>query len=162
MEENDTPQEDATAETQPDPAPQGEETDWKSEARKWESRAKQNKEAAERLKELEDSKKSEQEKLTERLSDLESTAKSSTLEAARLRVALRKGLTETQAKRLVGDTVEELEADAEELLASFQTDEPSDSPRRPKERLRAGAAPDAEPQQSSEELVEAVIKQRGF
>ena len=34
-------------------------------------------------------------------------------------MALRKGLTEVQAKRLVGTTEEELEADAVDLLASF-------------------------------------------
>jgi hypothetical protein len=40
-------------------------------------------------------------------------------EVLRYRVALRKGLTEVQAKRLLGSTEEELEQDAEELLASF-------------------------------------------
>ncbi len=37
----------------------------------------------------------------------------------RLEVALEKGLSKTQAKRLVGTTEEELMADADELLASF-------------------------------------------
>lgn len=37
----------------------------------------------------------------------------------RLKVALEQGLSETQAKRLVGTTKEELEADAKELLESF-------------------------------------------
>lgn len=37
----------------------------------------------------------------------------------RLGVALDKGLTETQAKRLIGATREELEADADELMESF-------------------------------------------
>jgi predicted RNase H-like nuclease (RuvC/YqgF family) len=41
------------------------------------------------------------------------------IEVLRLRVALKKGLSETQAKRLVGKTEEELEADADDLLASF-------------------------------------------
>lgn len=40
-------------------------------------------------------------------------------EVLKYRVALRKGLTEVQAKRLVGTTEEELEEDAEELLSSF-------------------------------------------
>lgn len=43
----------------------------------------------------------------------------SALEVLKLRVALRKGLSETQAKRLLGTNEEELEQDAEELLASF-------------------------------------------
>lgn len=40
-------------------------------------------------------------------------------EVLKLRVALKKGLTETQAKRLVGTTEEELEKDADELVESF-------------------------------------------
>lgn len=40
-------------------------------------------------------------------------------ETLKLRVALRKGLSEVQAKRLVGDTEEELVKDADELLESF-------------------------------------------
>lgn len=41
------------------------------------------------------------------------------LENARLAVALEKGLTLTQAKRLVGNTAEELAADADALLEEF-------------------------------------------
>lgn len=40
-------------------------------------------------------------------------------EVLRLKVALAKGLTEFQTKRLVGTTKEELEADADDILASF-------------------------------------------
>lgn len=97
----------------------------------------------------EDADKSEQQKLEERTTLAEQQAAASSREAARLRVALKKGLTETQAKRLVGDTEEELEADADELLASFiaQEDDPGqDPPRRPRERLRPGAAPASEPE----------------
>lgn len=48
-------------------------------------------------------------------------AKKSTdsVEVLKLRVALKKGLTEVQARRLVGTNEEELEADADELVASF-------------------------------------------
>lgn len=154
-----------TNEPAPEPEPsKNDDTDWVAEARKWEKRAKENSDAAARLKELEDAQKSDQDKLNDRLSELESTAKSSSTEAARLRVAIRKGLTETQAKRLVGDTVEELEEDADELLASFKIDdeEPSGPSRRPQERLRPGATPSAEPEKSPDELVDAVIKQRGY
>lgn len=169
-EPNDDPGTDPEPDNSPQPEPsepaQADDTDWKSEARKWEKRAKENSDAAARLKELEDAKKSDQEKQAERLAELESTAKTSTLEAARLRVALRKGLTEAQAKRLIGDSEEELEKDADELLATFQPEEGEDAggvPRRPQERLRPGATPSAEPEKSSEELADAVIKrQRGF
>lgn len=40
-------------------------------------------------------------------------------EVLKLRVALKKGLTETQAKRLIGATETELEADADALVESF-------------------------------------------
>jgi hypothetical protein len=79
--------------------------------------------------------------LEERATNAERTAQSAQREAARLRVALKKNLTETQARRLVGDTEEELEADADELLASFKNDDDGDREplRRPRERLRPGS-----------------------
>lgn len=100
---------------------------------------------AEKKKE-EDAKKSEGQKLQEALDEAKRTAGSASQEAARLRVALKKGLTETQAKRLVGESEEELEADADDLLASFKQDDDDeqDSRRRPTERLRPGAAPSAD------------------
>lgn len=141
-------------------------TDWKAEAEKWkahsrkhEGQAKANADAAKRLQEIEDEKKSEIEKLTERTKAAEAKADAAEREVGRLRIALRKGLTETQAKRLVGDTDEELESDADELLESFggkkdgdktekpDADKPKGTDRRPKETLRPGAAPDAEPEE---------------
>lgn len=77
------------------------------------------------------------------------------VETLKLRVALRKGLTEVQAKRLVGSTEEELEADADELLESFggsgksgegegEEDEPGETPvTRPQRRLSNAGDPDA-------------------
>lgn len=101
-----------------------------------------------KVKEHEDATKSDQEKLEERASGAEKGEKDAKLEAAKLRVALKKGLDETQAKRLVGETEEELEQDADELLESFKGeggDEEGEKPRqRPTERLRPGAAPSAD------------------
>ncbi len=66
-------------------------------------------------------------------------------ETLKLRVAIRKGLNETQAKRLVGSTEEELESDADALVQSFggsgegADDESKDSnPRRQPRRLTTG------------------------
>lgn len=68
-------------------------------------------------------------------------------ETLKLRVALRKGLNETQAKRLVGSTEEELESDADALVQSFggsgegadDDDESKGSnPRRQPRRLTTG------------------------
>ncbi len=77
--------------------------------------------------------------------------------AMRAEVASSKGLTAAQAKRLQGKTVEELEADAEELLAAFKPvdgEAPADAGTgasagagrraaagRPTESLRPGATP---------------------
>jgi hypothetical protein len=41
------------------------------------------------------------------------------LEVTKLRIALRKGLSESEVKRLIGANEKELEADADELLKSF-------------------------------------------
>jgi hypothetical protein len=72
-----------------------------------------------RLKEFEDRDKTEAQKLAERAEKAE--AELATLQAASLRaeVALEKGLTPAQAKRLIGSTREELEADADELLEAL-------------------------------------------
>lgn len=95
------------------------EPDWKAEARKWETRAKENSKAAETLAALEEAKKTNEQKLEERATAAEKVAAERSLEAERALVALDKGLTASQAKRLVGTTREELEADADELLADL-------------------------------------------
>ncbi len=58
----------------PEPAESHDTTDWKAEARKWEARAKENRDAANRLQQLEDANKSETEKLTERATAAEQNA----------------------------------------------------------------------------------------
>lgn len=136
----------------------GSDVDWKAEAEKWkalsrkhEQQAKANADAARRLKDAEDADKTEVQKLTELAAQHEKAAGESRSELMRLRVAMRKGLTEAQAKRLIGATEEELEADADELLASFGASNAADGggmPTRPKERLRSGAAPDEEPEET--------------
>lgn len=120
-----------------------------------------------RVKEFEDATKSEQEKLTERASDLEKQLTSAQQDAVRYEIALEMGLTKSQAKRLVGSTREELEADAKELIADLGVvagDEKPTPARRPQERLRPGAAPDAEPEETDPvKLAEAVQKAKyGF
>lgn len=121
------------------------------------------KQARLKVKEYEDATKTEQERLTERASELEKNLTTAEANAARFEIALEMGLTKSQAKRLVGGTREELEADAAELLADLGLDDEKPSPsRRPKERLRPGAAPDAEPAKSPQELADAVVKARGY
>lgn len=72
-----------------------------------------------RLKEFEDRDKSEAEKVAERLAAAEDRASKAETDLIRMEVAAAKGLTPAQAKRLVGATREELETDADELVATF-------------------------------------------
>lgn len=106
-----------------------------------------------RLNELEGKDKSEIEKLTAKLAEYERKAQEAEQRALRAEVAASKGLTPAQAKRLVGSTLEELEADADELLESFKPQEGSDdggnpppTSGRPAENLRGGTDPTQEPE----------------
>jgi membrane-associated HD superfamily phosphohydrolase len=98
---------------------------WKALARKNEQRAKENADAAKRLQEIEDAQKTETQKMLDRAEAAEKRATELELQALRADVALRKGLTATQAKRLVGTTLDELEADADELLADLKATRPA-------------------------------------
>lgn len=79
-------------------------------------------EKAKKYDEAQEASKTEIEKFTERATAAEQTAAEAVARAARAEVALEKGLTPTQAKRLVGATREEMLADADELLKDLQAD----------------------------------------
>lgn len=72
-----------------------------------------------KLEEHEGEKKSDVERATDRIATLERELAETRREALRLEVAMAKGLTAAQARRLAGNTREELEADADELLELF-------------------------------------------
>jgi hypothetical protein len=121
---------------------------------------------AKKADELENEKKSESERLTEAKTKLEREASEAKQDAMRMRVALKKGLSETQAKRLVGETEEDLEADADELLDSFKPKEDDETqedestkkkPSRPRERLKPGTAPSAEPDETDPAKLAAAV-----
>jgi hypothetical protein len=98
---------------------------WKALARQNEARAKANADAARKLAEIEDSNKSELEKERERANEALTQLEQMRIESDRNSVALAKGLTPTQAKRLMGATREEMEADADELLIDLKAARPS-------------------------------------
>lgn len=105
----------APAETE---APQGEPgTDWKTEARKWEQRAKADHDAANKWREFEASQKSEYEKLAERLAQAEATANEATAKAIRYEVATAKGIPAEALELITGNDRETIEASAEKLAA---------------------------------------------
>lgn len=125
---------------------------------------KANKEAEQfrlKLKEFEDRDKTDSEKLVETNRILEDKVRKAEIDLCRYRVAMRKGLTETQARRLVGESEEDFESDADELVAAFKGGgEPEEKTPatggRPKEKLRPGAVPDAEPDPEPAEVLAAI------
>jgi hypothetical protein len=140
--------------------------------RKFEADAKKNASAAQRLAEVEDADKSEVQKANDKAAAAEARAKTAEVRVARLEVAAAKGLGPTLAARLVGETREELEADADELMAQLKpsgngTDKQGegktgsggtpDSRGRPRESLRSGTAPDAEPEENDPTKLAALI-----
>jgi hypothetical protein len=101
------------------------------------------KELEAQLKEITDKDKSEVEKLREENAELTKKLADADTRSERLEVAMTKGLTAAQAKRLVGTTKEELEADADEILEAFPAKDGATPPppsRRPSE-LRGGSDP---------------------
>lgn len=107
-------------------------TDWQAEAEKWKSFARKHEDevknlrpAAKKLAELEEANKSEIEKAQARAEAAEKELNQTRLEALRAQVALDKKLSPSQAKRLVGASREELEADADELLADLKNTAPA-------------------------------------
>lgn len=101
------------------------------------------------LKRFKDRDLTEQEKAANKTAEAEGRATTAEKAALQLDVALDKapeGMPIAQirklAKRLAGSDREEFEADAEELFAEFAPkEEPTDTRRRPQERLRPGSVP---------------------
>lgn len=111
-----------------------------------------------RLKEIEDKDKSEVDRLREQVEQLKSEAATHAAKALRAEVASEKGLTAAQAKRLVGDTREELEADADDILASFPT-APGVTPppsEKPHTELRGGNDPTGDGEVDVREVVASI------
>jgi len=102
----------------------------------------------------------------DRIAALEQKIAEADARAARLEVAAAKGLTPAMAKRLVGTTRDELEADADELVKELKgagaadgkdgkgTD---DTSHRPTEKLRPGAVPQAEPEVNDPTKLAAMV-----
>lgn len=114
------------AEAEPKPTPPArEETDWKAEARKWESRAKENSEAAKRLAEIEDANKSEMQRASEARDAAEARAKAAESAVLRRDVALEHGLSKDDAALLEGVNSEEAMRALAARLAVKQGDAPA-------------------------------------
>jgi hypothetical protein len=118
---------------------------------------------AAKAKELEDANKTELEKLTEDRTKHQQRGDTAEQEVLRLRVAIAKGLTLTQAKRLVGSTEEELTADADDLVASFGGGKKADDEKpkpagKPKPNLRGGGQPDESVEETDPKKLAELIR----
>lgn len=98
-------------------------TDWVKEAKKWEKRSRENyaalqaaQAAAEKWTAHEEAQKTEAQKLADKLAEYESKEKTAQAELIRYKVATSKSLPPELVARLKGETLEELEADADALL----------------------------------------------
>lgn len=118
------------------------------------------------LRELADKDKPELERLREQVTTLTAERDAAKGSLTRYEVALAKGLNASQAKRLVGSTQEELEADADELLETFggSTGKAGTTPpgRTPEPHLspRGGTDPADEPVETNPaKLAESVPRQ---
>lgn len=119
------------------------------------------KDVSERLKAIEDKDKSEADKLRDERDDAVKARDEARANELRLQIATDKGLTPAQAKRLVGTTKEELEADADDFLESIKPDDKGTPSTKPRESLRGGGDPTSEPtEMDPRKLAEGVP--RGF
>lgn len=107
--------------------------------------------------EAENAAKTELQKLTEDRDGHKTRADRAEAALMRIEVGTAKGLTVTQARRLVGTTREELEADADQLIADFQAS--AQQSRRPPDpnHLRSGSGPDG--RESGKDRAAAALRQ---
>lgn len=153
--------------TTPDPAPAPEtpaqETDWKAEyekvkaeARKWEERAKANKDAADRLAELETSSAEAIQEAIQRAEAAEAALAPKDAEIVRLTTAVKHRIDAEHLDLLVGSDEAELEAKAQKLAALIATDPkgPSIGPYVPPE----GTSPAGDLSTTADKFAEAVSR----
>lgn len=91
-----------------DDKPAKPETDWKAEAKKWESRAKENKTAADRLAQIEEANKTEAQKNADRLAAAETEAAQARSEALRFKVAAKYQIGDEDAELFLTGTDEDV------------------------------------------------------
>ena len=113
---------------------------------------------ADKLAERENADKSEVDRAREAAEAAKKEAETAKGELLRMQIAADKGLSPSQAKRLVGATREELEADADDLLEAFKpADDKRDSSRRPKEKLRPGASNEDDDEPDPKKIADKIL-----
>ena len=143
--------------------PEQEVAKWKAMSRKHEAQAKANADAAKRLAEIEEANKSESQKLADKVTVAEKHAADAVAKATRYEVAAELGIQTKHLKYLAGATREEIEESGKGILEDFpeayagSDKDASGKPTRPKERLRSGAAPDEEPDETDPRKLAAMV-----
>lgn len=127
----------------------------RDEAAKYRTEAKANADAARKLADIEADKAKADQTAAEREAAAEQRASQAEARAMRLDVAFEKGLTPAQAKRLVGDTRDALEADAEEILRDFPALKPDGRPKGNADLGGREKVPPANPKQADLQQIEA-------
>ncbi|MFL1441825.1 hypothetical protein [Nocardiopsis protaetiae] len=115
--------------------------DWKAKAREWEKRAKENKAAADRLAELEEAQKSEEQRRQEQLEEALGAASRTQHDLWRERAARRYGLDDELVPFLSGETEEEVLARAETLASKITAPAPGGRRPDPSQGQGGGGAP---------------------
>lgn len=121
--------------------------------------------AKQKVKKYEDANKSEKEKLSDDAASYKTRADKAEKDLWRLQIAMDKGLTRKQAGRLTGDSFEDLEADADDLLDLFKDRKTSSKPAsKPKEKLSGGggAEADNDPEETDPKKLAASIPRGRF
>lgn len=146
-EQNDATETETSTTTQPtDGTSEKAEIDWKSHAREWEKKAKANAEAASRLEALEESQKSETQKLADAKAAAETDASNARAEALRWRIAAKHGLSDDDAELFLSGTDEETLTKQAERLAERVAEKKSSGNVVPIEgRSQAAATPNGDP-----------------
>jgi len=127
----------------------------RKEAASYRTKVRELEPLATKAKQLEEASQSDLEKLTARAEQAERERAEATDRALRLDVAFEKGLTPAQAKRLVGATREELEADADEILRDFPALKPDGRPKGNADLGGREKAPPSNPKQADLQQIEA-------
>lgn len=126
----------------PTETPAKPETDWKAEAKKWESRAKENKTAADKLAAIEEANKTEVQRAADRLAEAEAKAAEAERRATRFEIAAEYKLSSEDAKALEHVTSEDGMREVAQRLATATSDRKKSGNHVPRE----GATP-REPQE---------------
>ena len=130
----------------------------RKEAANYRTKVRELEPLASKAQQLEDAGRSELEKLTARAETAERERGEHQARALRLEVAFEKGLTPAQAKRLVGASRDELEADADEILRDFPALKDDGRPKGNADLGPRNTAPPANPRQADLMQIEADLR----